>query len=69
MTKLLEKVFAEAAKLPDAEQDNLAAWLLEELRSERRWDEALSGSLDQLEDLADEALSEHREGRTKPLEH
>ena len=69
MTKLLEKVFSEASKLPDAEQDSLAAWLLEELRSERRWDKALAGSLDELEDLADEALTEHREGRTKPLEH
>ncbi len=67
MTKLLEKVFAEAAKLSDAEQNNLATWLLEELRSERRWNKSFEGSQDQLERLANEALVEYREGRTKPL--
>lgn len=68
MTKLLEKVFAEAAKLPEPEQDNLAAWLLAELRSERRWNRTFKVSLDKRQDLADEALSEHRDGRTEPLE-
>ena len=67
MTKLLEKAFAEAFKLPKREQDKLAKWLLAELESERRWDEAFSRSADQLETLADEALTEHRKGRTKPL--
>ena len=67
MTKLLEKAFAEAVKLPKREQDKLAKWLLSELESERRWDEAFSRSVDQLETLANEALTEHRKGRTKPL--
>ena len=67
MTKLLEKAFAEAVKLPKKEQDKLAKWLLAELESERRWDEAFAGSADRLAALADEALTEHRKGRTKPL--
>ncbi len=67
MTKLLEKAFAEAVKLPKKEQDKLAKWLLAELESERRWDEAFARSTDQLAQLADEALKEHRKGRTKPL--
>ncbi len=39
------------------------------LESERRWAElfARPGSEDLLEGLADEALSEHRAGRTRPL--
>jgi len=44
MTQLLRKAFAEAQKLPEPEQDALANWLLEELESERRWEEAFSRS-------------------------
>lgn len=67
MTKLLEKAFAQAVKLPKKEQDKLAKWLLAELESERQWDEAFASSADRLADLAAEALKEHRKGRTKPL--
>ncbi len=68
MTNLLEKAFQEAAKLPESEQDELAKWLLDEMSSEKRWDEAFSASADRLADLAKEALDEHRRGRTDPLE-
>ena len=68
MTKLLEKAFDEAAKLPDDEQDALAQAVLAELASERRWDELFAGSTDMLSELAEEALAEHRAGRTKPLD-
>lgn len=65
MTQLLEKAFSEAAKLPAEEQDALANWLLEEIESERQWRTAFDNSLDILEQLADEALKEHRAGKTK----
>jgi len=68
MTKFLEKAFDEAAKLPDEEQDALAQAVLAELASERRWDELFAGSTDMLSELAEEALAEHRAGRTKPLD-
>jgi hypothetical protein len=67
MTKLLEKAFAEAAKLSDDDQDALAKAVLEELASERRWDELFAASADVLSELAEEALTEHRVGRTEPL--
>ena len=67
MTKLLEKAFAEAVKLPKKEQDRLAKWLLAELESERRWDESFARSAEQLAQMAEEALKEHRKGRTKLL--
>jgi hypothetical protein len=67
MTKLLEKAFAEASKLPEQEQDKFAAWMLEELE-ERRWDRAFADSQDVLEKLAEEALAEHRAGRTQLLD-
>ena len=67
MTKL-ERAFAEAAKLPPADQDALAEWILEELASEKRWAEAFARSTDMLERLADEALAEHRRSQTQPLD-
>ena len=68
MTKLLEKAFAQAVKLPKREQDKLAKWLLSEMESERKWDEAFSRSSGQLGQLAEEALQEHRKGRTRVLD-
>jgi hypothetical protein len=68
MTTLLEQAFAEAAKLPPQEQEALAAWLIEELKSDRRWSQLLEGSADLLEQLADEALAEFRAGRTQVLD-
>ena len=67
MTQLLEKALSEVAKLPAAEQDDVAAILLDELASERRWTESLAKSQDVLARLAEDALSEHAAGRTKPL--
>ena len=68
MTNLLEKAFAEAAKLPAREQDAFAAWILDELASERRWEKAFADSEDELAQLADEALAEHHNGRTLPMD-
>jgi len=42
--------------------------LLEELASERRWEELFAGSHDLLAELADQALAEHRAGRTEKLD-
>ncbi|MFQ5688022.1 MAG: hypothetical protein ACE5GV_15350 [Candidatus Scalindua sp.] len=68
MTQLLEKAFKEASKLPEMEQNVLAKWLIAELESERKWERMFVESEDVLEKLADEALNEHVQGRTKPME-
>ena len=64
MRKLLAEAFAEALKLPEAEQEALAAWILAELASERRWQEAFDCSPDLLARLGAEALAEHRAHQT-----
>lgn len=64
MTRLLEKAFEEASKLPEREQDALAELLLSELASEKRWEEAFAKSQDELALLADEALREFNQGKT-----
>jgi len=68
MTKALEEVFKEASKLPEAEQDALAEAIRAEIEAEKGWDKSLASSLDVLERLADEAIADHRAGRTKPLD-
>ena len=67
MTQLLDKAIAEVAKLPEPEQDALAAILLQEIASERRWSESFAKSQDALAKLAEAALAEHGAGRTEPL--
>ncbi len=56
MTRLLEKAFKEASKLPVVEQNALAKWVLEELEAERKWEQIFAESEDVLDRLAYEAM-------------
>ncbi len=69
MGKLLDRAIAEAHKLPEDEQEALAWWLLEEIESDRRWDELFSRPPSEaLKRMAEEALEDYRAGRTEPLD-
>ena len=68
LTVSLEKAFAEASKLSEEEQNALATWILQEITSEKRWEKTFSKSPDKLAQLAEEALREHRRGKTQPLD-
>ena len=72
MTKALRDAFREAEKLTEVEQDQLAAAIRAEIDTEidaeRAWEARLAGSRGALAELADEALAEHRAGRTLPLD-
>ena len=68
MTRLLEEVFRIASKLPEAEQDALAAAILDELKADTQWDARLTDSIASLSKLAEEAREEYRAGRTEPLD-
>jgi len=67
MTQLLEQAFTQASQLSSAEQDTIAALILKEIEAEQRWETSFAKSQDALLELADEALAEHRAGRTKRL--
>lgn len=54
-----------ANKLPEKDREALGALLIQEIQSEKRWAKLFKSSQDQLAKLADEALSEHRAGKTK----
>jgi hypothetical protein len=68
MTRLLEKAFEKASERSAAEQDDFAAFILDELTSERRWEQAFEDSQDELGPLADEALDEHEAGGSQELD-
>ena len=68
MTKLLEEALRAVAEWSDAEQDALAAAILAEVAGDAEWDAQFHASAPALARLADEALSEHRQGRSQPLD-
>ena len=68
MTELLEQAFKKAQKLSNDLQDELAQQLLEDIENELKWQESLSSpdiKLDVLEEMAQMALIEDREGKTE----
>lgn len=67
MTVTLEAAFDEISKLSTDDQDAFAAWIMAELVSERRWQKLFAGTPDLLANLAQEALNEHRAGKSQPL--
>lgn len=70
MTQLMQQAIAAATKLPDTEQDEIAAIVLREIEAERHWDElfAKPESHELLARLADQALAAHRAGRSRKLD-
>jgi hypothetical protein len=68
MSKLLEQAIEEAHKLPESDQEAIGALLLAEIESERRWDELFAKPSTAIERMADQALEEHRAGKTIPLD-
>lgn len=68
VAKILERAFNEASKLSEEEQEQLAAWILAELKSENGWSRAFSESQSGLVKLANEAFEDEAEGRTEDLD-
>jgi hypothetical protein len=68
MTKLLEQALAKARELPEAEQNAIAQIVIDEIESERQWDELLAKSPEKLQKLADQAWAEHEAGGSQELD-
>jgi len=68
MTKLLETAIAKVRGLSEAEQDAIAQIVLDEIESERRWDELFAKSPEKLKKLADQAWGEHESGDSEELD-
>jgi aspartate/glutamate racemase len=68
MTELLKQAIAKVQNLPENEQDNIAAIILEELEDEAKWEESFTASQDLLASLASEAMQEYEAGETQELD-
>ena len=68
MTNLLDEAYAVAKELPEEEQEAMGALLLAEIDADRHWDELFAQPSDVIERMADQALEDHRQGRTRPLD-
>lgn len=64
MTKLLETAFEKASRLPEAEQNVIAKWLLEGLESERNWEKSFDESENILDHLVKETIDAYKKGET-----
>ena len=68
MRKMLQQAVEQVSKLPPRDQDAIAARILEEIASEKRWQELFAKSQPQLERLAKEAVAEYEAGLTEELD-
>ncbi len=66
VTKLSEAI-ARIQELDEESQEMWGAWILDEIESDRKWDELFARSQDLLEEMADRALAEERAGLTEEL--
>lgn len=68
MTAALKNVLERATRLSDDQQDRLAEFIEQELK-ELAWDEQIERDVKagKLDKLMDEALRDHREGKTLPM--
>jgi hypothetical protein len=67
MTPLLERAIEKVQGLPEAEQDAIAALIMDELADEQRWDESFARSQEQLGNLAVKVRADIRAGRVKDI--
>ena len=65
MTELLQKAIAKLSELPEKEQEEIASLILAEIEDEKKWQTSFANSEKQLEVLAEEALTEFKQGKTR----
>jgi hypothetical protein len=65
MSPLLDQALAEVKKLPEPEQDAIAALILDELADERRWQDRFARSQNKLSQMAAKARQDVQAGLAK----
>ncbi len=70
MSQLMDQAFLKARQLPEADQEAIAALILQEIESAQRWDElfARPESVDLLARMGDQALAAMRAGQARRLD-
>ncbi|WP_066165084.1 hypothetical protein [Aliarcobacter cryaerophilus] len=63
MTKLLNSAFEEISKLPELEQNIFARFIIDEIKSEKKWEKNLANSEDLLSNMANIALNDFKNNK------
>jgi hypothetical protein len=66
MTAILEEALTKLSELSENEQEAIAHLILKEIEDEKFWTAKFANSQDQLAQLAEEAIGEFKQGKTKP---
>jgi len=67
MTTLLAQAIDQLRKCSPAEQDTIAALILEEIADDTRWEEAFAASRPEIEQLAERVRAKIRSGQTRDM--
>lgn len=67
MTRLLEQAIDQLRKCSPAEQDTIAALILEELADDTRWEAAFATSQPEIAQLAEKVRAKIRSGQTRDM--
>jgi hypothetical protein len=67
MNKMFEMAIAQAATLPEDQQETIASLMMEEMQGELAWDESFARSEGKLAEMARKAKAQHARGETTPL--
>lgn len=67
MNTRIENLFNKVKQLPEEQQEEFAYQWEKDLESEKEFDKKLHDTADKLKILADEALKEHKEGKTQRM--
>ena len=65
---LVDQAIKELKERSPMEQNRIAKWLIEELKSENKWEKSFAESKDLLEELASEALEEDKREETTVID-
>ena len=68
MTQRLEQVFERSRAVPEAQQDQLANFLLNELEEDERWSASTAQHEQKFRKLVDEVLADDDRGMCEPLD-
>ena len=67
MTTLLEQAIDQLRRCSPAEQDTIAALILEEIADDNHWEEAFAASRPEIEQLAEKVRAKIRSGQTRDM--
>ena len=67
MTTLLAQAIDQLQKCSPAEQDTIAALILQEIADDTRWEEAFAASRPEIEQLAERVRAKIRSGQTRDM--